>query len=57
MKNELICTTCGIALDRHEAYLTNALTFSCGDCFEEWDIEAGLLDDTYLFDTRQVSYS
>ena len=26
-------------IDRQEAFLTNALDFSCEECFEEWDFE------------------
>jgi hypothetical protein len=52
MKDLLLCKTCGMLIDRSEAYLNNSLDFSCEDCFEEWDFTEGLLEDTYLYETQ-----
>ena len=50
-KKHLFCKDCGIPIDYIEAFLTNSLNYSCGDCFEEWDMQEAYLTDNYFYET------
>jgi len=49
MDKIIVCTNCQQEIERSEVYLTNALKYSCADCFEEWDMEDAYITDNNLY--------